>query len=417
MGLPAATTRIFTGHGQAGNWSDPANWANGQVPGAADTALVQIDATMNGAITVDQAMFLGQETVTINGAIHTLSTNSCASFMVCDHATVTLTATSSVSSAGGIIVGNDSVGTLIADGTPSAHATMNSVYAKIGSKDGGVGTATIDGATWTNTDNMFVGLGGDGTLNILDGGHVATGGAFIVGQSAGVTGHVSLSGGASLTVALNARIGGLSTTAPGGTGFMTVGSGSTFSVGGPLSVASGSILGLAGGTVTSGHTAGVILMAAGSTISGFGSINSEGHEILDSGTITATGGTLVVDGLLTGPGQVQIEAGSTIQLSTALIGVATIAFTGAGGTLSLAHGVTDHATITGFAAGDAVLMAGIDHIGWNSTTDLLTLSESGHVVDTLKFAGIAAGSAFQLTQTNAGAMIGLASSHPSFTGH
>jgi hypothetical protein len=77
----------------------------------------------------------------------------------------------------------------------------------------------------------------------------------------------------------------------------------------------------------------------------------------------------------------------------------------------LAHGVVDQGVISGFAAGDSLVMQDVDHIGWNGSTDVLTLSDDGAVVDTLHFAGTYATGAFTLTQTGAGALIALAVHH------
>ena len=59
-------------------------------------------------------------------------------------------------------------------------------------------------------------------------------------------------------------------------------------------------------------------------------------------------------------------------------------------------------------------MAGVDTLAWNASTDVLTLSSGSQTVDQIHLAGAYASNALTLTQTSAGAMIGLAVSH---TGH
>jgi len=404
-------TRLYTGLGQSGNWSDPNNWGGGTAAGASNIALFEMSATENGSFTARQLMFLGTESITVNGALTSVSPGLCASFMVCDQATLTLKPTGSITSAGGLIVGNESVGTLIAQGNSTAHSTITSVSGKIGQNIGGVGTATIDGAVWNNSVNMFVGQNSQGTLNVLDGGQVTDGTSFVVGANTGATGVVNLASGAKLTVGSFAKIGGGDPTTAGGLGTMNVGASSLFSVAGPLKIASGSALDLTGGTVTVTDNVTGLKIWTGGTLSGFGTVNSLPTGIGDDGTIRATGGTLVLNGMVSGAGSLQIAASSTAQITASKLGLATVNFAGSNGTLALAHGITSLATITNFAAGDHITMAGIDSLSWNSTKDLLTLSSGGHVVDTLHIAGTYASTDFTLTQGSAAAIIGLVS-HP-----
>ncbi len=66
--------KVYSGHGQAGVFNDPANWTGGVAPGAADTALYTQSAVVNGPVEVNTLMFIGSETIAINGAIKTDST-------------------------------------------------------------------------------------------------------------------------------------------------------------------------------------------------------------------------------------------------------------------------------------------------------------------------------------------------------
>jgi hypothetical protein len=51
-------------------------------------------------------------------------------------------------------------------------------------------------------------------------------------------------------------------------------------------------------------------------------------------------------------------------------------------------------------------MNGVNGIAWNAATDVLTLSHSGSLVDTLQFAGTYTGDPFTLAQNGATALIG-----------
>jgi len=406
MPLPAGTI-IYSGLGQAGDWADPANWQGGWPADFQSIVLIPVNATLNGAITVRQMMMLGDETVTVNGALTTRSDGPCKSFMICEDAVATFTPTSSLQDNGGLIVGIDDAGTLIAEGNAAARSMLNTGSVKIGQKAGGVGTVTIDDAQWQNASNFYVGEAGRGTLNIRDGGHVSVGTSFVVGDYAGASGVVSLSSGAQLTVGDFVKIGGGSPQAQGGTGSVSVGAGSLFSIGGPLKIASTSSLTLEGGTVRVADATLGVQVWGDATVSGYGTLSSVPGGINDAGSITAAGGTLVVDGAVTGKGALQIGGDSTLVLNASTLGSEKIAFIGSGGRLDLAHGVSSSAVISGFGIGDAIIMQGVDQIGWNGAADVLTLSQHGTVVDTLQFAGSFAGDPFVLSETSAGAMISL----------
>ena len=403
--------KTFTGHGQTGNWADPLNWTRGLVPGAADRALIGVSTSMNGSFTASTIMFLGTEAVTINGTMNSLSTGECNSFMVCDHAVVTTSSTASLNVSGGIVVGLDTVGTLAGQSSGAAHSTINALSMKIGQDSGSVGSVTLDGTVMHLSQHLNVGLGGTGTLAVTDGGHVTVGTEMHVGEVKGSTGHLVLSGGSTVTVAANAIIGTF------GTGTMSISGGSALTLGSGLDVVGGSSVTLSAGTITAappvgGHAA--VQVEAGATLSGNGTVNCIASSqtipagITDNGTITATGGALVLHGNVSGTGSIQIAANSSVAITGATIGLSTIAFAGGNGALSLSHGgVTDHVCITGFASGDSILMSGVDAITWNGTTDILSLTSSGHSVDNLHLTGTYTAGSFTLTQTQAGALIGL----------
>ncbi len=419
-GLPQGTS-TYTGLGHAGNWSDPANWSGGVAPtGLNSTALFTSNAAMNGSFSTGQMMMLGTEAITVNGTLNTLSPGFCTSFMICNGATVTFTPTATLNDAGGLIVGVHADGTLIAQGAGAAHATMNTVDGKMGLFAGSNGAVTIDDAVWNNSEEMRVGAAGQGSLAVTDGGQVHVGAAILVGAKVGGTGQVTVSGGSQIVANGGALIGGGLSGDPAGTGSVTVNAGSLFSAGACMVIGSHGTMTLAGGTASLTNAGTGLIVAGGGTLSGHGTFNmtaAPGTSIMgiaDSGMIQASGGTLVVNASVDGAGQMSIAANSTLAINGAHINAPVISFVGSNGTLALATGIVDHAIITGFAAGDTLLMAGVDTLGWNPSTDVLTLSAGTHVVDHVQFAGTYASNAFTLTQSSAGAMIGLAAVH---TGH
>jgi T5SS/PEP-CTERM-associated repeat protein len=405
--LPKSTL-YFDGEGQAGNWTDPASWWGGTLPGSTSLVVVPVNATLNGSFTTETVMFLGNETVTINGALTTTNPNFCESFMVCDEAVAVFNPGASLSVAGSMIVGNDDYGSLIA----KQHATLTTAIGKIGRLDAGIGTVTIDGAQWTNSSEIVVGSEGSGTLNVLDNGQVDTGGNLVVGDDKGSTGQVTLSSGSTLAIGGALEMGSGAGNANGeGVAAVTINTGAVMSIAAGMNIFTGNTLTLAGGTLQAGPLAAALRIQDGGTLSGFGTITAATAGVADVGTIVATGGTLVINGPVGGQGTIDIAAGSTLQINASMLAKVDIGFTGAAGSLALSHGITDLATISGFSAGDTILMPGVDAIAWSALTNVLTLSDQGHVVDKMHFAGTYAGDPFTLSQSSAGAVIGLTLSH------
>ena len=392
MSNPNDPPRSFTGHGQLGNWNDPANWDGGvKAPRPTGDVVIPVSTTMNGAFTSNILMLLGQETVTVNGALTVLSPGLCVAFMICDNAEAVFTPTSSLTdNAGGVVVGQDKIGRIVLEGNATNRATVTDVSGKVGVIAGSHGNADISGGIWNNTSNFYVGLGGNGVLTVENGGALNVGTTFVVGANTTASGQVTVATGGQIHVGTDATIGGGGPNGPGGQGSLVINATAQCDVGGSLNVGTAGKLTMSGGTVNDAGSGGVRVFSGGA-LSGNGTINAVAGGINDSGTITAAGGTLVLNGALSGKGILSIGANSTAMITGASLGSVGIAFAGSNAALDLAHGAIDHGTISGFVAGDSIVMAGVDHIGWNGTTDVLTLSQAGAVVDTLQFAGTYAG--------------------------
>ncbi len=409
----AAITNIktFTGNGQAGVWNDPLNWTNGVVPGAEDTALFTKSATLNGPVEVGTLMLIGAETMTINGAIKTDSTNTCESFMVCQQSAVTFNAGSTLADAGGFEVGVHAVGSVTVNGASAtqAAASLNMVNLKVGQFAAAVGTLNVAGIV-NVAGSEVIGVAGQGTMNVTGNGS-ETLRALQLGQVAGANGQVNLTGNAHVQVGSWIEIGTQVQGAPGGTGAVSLGAGTSLDCVSNITVGAGSSVSLSGGTLASTGGGEGIHLSQGSTVSGFGTIATPVHGLMDNGLLASAGGTLVVSGNLYGMGAVQIGAGSTLDLVSSRISVPSIAFMGAGGTLDLTTGVSGAFSIAGFAAGDTLVLNGIDHASWNPTLDTLNLSEHGQVLDRLTLSGVAANASFTVTPSIGGSIIALAPAH------
>lgn len=404
-------TNQFTGRGRAGDWSDPNNWGGHIGPAGFD--IVPMSTTEDGAFTARILMMLGQETVTVNGALTTTSPGLCISMMVCEGATAVFNPTASLHDAGGLIVGNDGQGTLIAHGTAGgAHATLEAVNLQIGKHAGSAGSVTLDGAALTSDTIVLVGQQGQGTLALSQGGTLAAANDFLVGAWSGSAGTVTLAGGSLVRVGGDARIGTtLPAGTPQGTAQMSIDATSRLDVAGMMQVGTAARLTLGGGTIDVASPAGLDVNMAG-VLAGHGTVSASTIGLLCGGTIEASGGTLTLGGAISGDGTITIDSGATAALSAATIGGVHIAFAGASAALDLAHGVASEAAISGFAAGDSIVMAGVDQLAWDGAHDVLTLIDQGKTVDQLHILG-SWGSAdpFSLAETSAGAVITLASGH------
>ena len=98
---------------------------------------------------------------------------------------------------GDLAVGDDNPGTLTID----AGGTVSNDWAFIGNTSSG--TVTVQGSdgsgnasTWTSSGQLYIGTnpGSDGTLNILNGGVVTNGGGVLIADDINTTGTVTVSG-------------------------------------------------------------------------------------------------------------------------------------------------------------------------------------------------------------------------------
>jgi T5SS/PEP-CTERM-associated repeat protein len=270
------------------------------------------------------------------------------------------------------------MGVCAAPGTGSSNPTLDMTGGVIQDTTGFVGgaqegesSATIEEGRWTNSQELDVGTGNDGTLSISNDGNVSTGGGnlggspvLVVGYQAtgvitvdgegsaltasgdaiigdGGTGTLAVTGGGSLDVSGtlsiaaagsgSASLSGANASAEelavgaGGSGTLTVGGSATLSVSGNASMgtagsgtgtiqANGSLH--IGGTfdlaATSGSTLtlqGGSLDAAALTIAGLASgYGGLTGPLTNTGTVVATGGTLVIGGAVTGGGSLDVGA-------------------------------------------------------------------------------------------------------------
>ena len=186
-------------------------------------------------------------------------------------------------------------------------------------------------------------------------------------------------------------------------------------------IASGGVLTLLAGrnfttTKTITDNGALILSAsnfqdAALTISNTGALVGNGTvtgHITDSGTIEAAGGTLTLASAVAGPGQLVIEAGATLVLSTTLGARQSIDFAGTGATLMLDHPASAAQTLTGFGAGDQLDLAGVTVTSTSISGATLTVNTHAHSYDFSSSASLAGDVAVTTPDGNGGTDVELA---------
>jgi hypothetical protein len=139
------------------------------------------------------------------------------------------------------------------------------------------------------------------------------------------------------------------------------------------------LLELAGGTFAAGR-----LTVAG-TVSGFGAIAA---PVVNDGLIDAKGGDLVLQGVVSGSGVLEITAGATLELARSPSAGESIAFlAGQHGTLRIDHPSSFVSAITGWGLGDTLQLANVDAVSATMSGGGLTIELAGGGV--LNYANVA----------------------------
>ena len=262
-------------------------------------------------------------------------------------------------------------------------------------------------------------------------GTVSLGGDYAVGTlsvgSAQAAGVLALGAGAALSAAAAQVVGGLAV----GGGVFSVGGTLVLGVGGSSGIGSvlavsgrgsavlgGVVLGGAGSQLatdgtgwieiggSAGAAAGSIAIDAGGVLQGAGAVGLTG-QILDQGTIVASGGTLVL-GTVSGGGTLLAGVGADLVLQGSVGAGLTADFAG-GGTLTLAGAAGAGPSIADFGTGDTILLpvSGAASASYAATGAgigvLSVLSAGGQVLETLTLLGSQAGLAFSVADGAGGA--------------
>ncbi len=298
------------------------------------------------------------------------------------------------SSTGTLTIGDAGSGLLTIGGTANGiTGQATALDGTIGAQAGGSGTVTLDGGNLLIADDtagtvsaLTVGAAGAGTLAI-NGGNVTVGapivtnsstvynGTLAVGAMAGGSGAVTIGDGGALLVEGDASI---------GAGTVTVGNAGSasalFGLTGSLTIGAGDRVALGGPAAT--LRASDIVIASNGSLTGAGTVSGDGGgnntieltSIDNAGTIAADG-DLLVYGSVTGTGALAVGTNSTITLQATVSAGQTLAF-GSNATAVLNDALAFAGTITGFAIGDVLDVAGTDATKASWANGTLTLTAS-----------------------------------------
>ncbi|MBX3578356.1 MAG: autotransporter domain-containing protein [Rhizobiaceae bacterium] len=373
--------------GGPGGGTKPEPWIISDDLYVGDHGTGTLTISSGGLVSSDNA-FLGEEagsdgTVTVTGANSILSTSQRLQVGVGGTGTLNLLAGGVASSGLGTVVGNEagSLGTANVIGAGSNLEVLGNLivgsigtgtlnisagggsrvfgFGYIGSNSTGALNITGAGSTWVGSGRLYVGFFGDGTMNVSAGAVVTNTTDGRIGEAAGFTGEVNVTGAGSrwtsggtlvvgelgngnLTISNGATVGAAAAilaNQSGSTGTLNIGAGA-----GKTAVAAGTLntptltFGAGTGTLVFNHTgsgyefdpqmngSGVISHLAGTT-------NLTADNSGFTGTTTVTGGTLLVNGTL--GGAVSVNGRGTLG-GTGTLGGITL---GSGGTLAPGNSV------------------------------------------------------------------------------
>lgn len=316
--------------GGDGDWFDPTNWTSGTLPAATDRAIV------DGPV---QATIFGQQAL-----VETLA------------------------------VGRG------ADGALLIRDPLQSMNATVAEAAAATAAITLSGTLgqWSNAGEIVVGVGGSGTLTIMESA-TARAGSMVLGRMAGANGSLALKGEGSrldVTGTLTTGFSGHGTVsieagawlASGGADFATgAGSSAVLSVDGNGSrLASSTLIFGGAGNATGTLTAGGVIAIGGNATLG---LDTSGRGDL---TLRGAGSTMTVAGRMTiaenGSGTLTMLEAAQLSSASAMIGAAhgatgTVSLSGldtlwtVSGELSLGTGTLQAGTSAGLATGSASIGA------------------------------------------------------------
>ena len=301
--------------------------------------------------------------------------------------TATITgAGSTLTNNGEFVIGNYGSGTLNVSSAAAVHTTAgSSAYygAIVGEYAGSTGVVSVTGnSQWTISTELIVGFFGSGSLTVGAGSTVSAAALVVsgVGSSLDVAG-----AGAKMAVSGNAIFGVVNQAD------VTIGSGGQLSIGGTAELED-SYLQLTGGALSVSKA---LTLDSGQLMIGYGTVRTSG--LINSGTVDAIGGTLNFIGGVTGSGLLEIDPASTLSLGGSVSSGQDIIFETATSKLVLGAPASFAGNIYGFLKGNTIDLSKIIASSLTYSGQTLTVHESGGAVLALKFVGTYTQSSFGMT--------------------
>jgi len=335
----------------------------------------------NASVTVQAGASVTASTTSANGfpgvlieagAGHSVLTVTGAGTKFADTGEIQVGGTLSTGSGTLLISAGATVTAALAQGQSIACASIG------GLTGAGLSSATVTGkgSDWTIAGGLQMGGGGGASLlDVTAGGTVSASSVLVDTIGSASLGTILVEGAGSLLSTGTLTIGGGK-----GTGLLKVESGASVDVTGAVGV--GGIAVLSGGTLSAGTT---ITVNAGSGIGGSGVL---GGAIVDLGRVDALSGKLTCLGPISGTGSLAITSGGTLVLDGIASKTIGLDYAAGGGTLSLVSSADLAGTITGWSAGDFILLQTQDVVSGTFSNGTATLlGSNGATLGTLDFAG------------------------------
>ncbi|HUK54940.1 MAG TPA: choice-of-anchor D domain-containing protein, partial [Candidatus Binatia bacterium] len=375
MSTTSCGTNSWTGTAGDGQWTTATNWSTGVIPVSTDDACIPTGFNVTvGALaaanqTIRSLTVQGTSTLTVSSGPLTVSTTATLTSLTVNGGSLTVTGAATV----------------------STSATVSA------------GTVNFNGATTIAALNLSGGaLMGSGTVTV-SGPVVWSGGTIGGAENVTANGTITVSGGATLdTATLNAA-----STMTISTGCLAMANGAMLKIGatGLLDIRNGCNIASTGGAAPAITNSGTVQQ---STSAGPAFINV---TLVNSGTVQATTGTLVLNGGSTSTGNYKTTASGAIlqfggaapfNLSGALSGIGTFNFQGGTQNLTGTYTVTTASGTTSVSGATVNMVAplAITSLGaLNLSAGTLNLSSATATVTTPSLTFSATGSA-TLSGTN-----------------